>query len=125
MKLALLETPKTNFLATRPISHGSIIYSSVSNLAVSDVTFSSITTDSFTVSWTIPSNYLDHVNSYDVTWTPSTGQPIVVEKDKSSAVITGLSPGEIYSVTVTSVNARTQWDTSRNFAISKQQVSSK
>ena len=102
-----------------------VFLSSVSNLAVSDLTFSSITTDSFTVLWTIPSNYLDHVSSYTVTWTPSTGQPISVEKDVSSAVITGLSPGEIYSVTVTSVNARTQWDTSRNFATSKQQVSSK
>ena len=92
---------------------------------MSDVIFTNIKTDSFAISWEPPYGYLDHVSSYKVTMSPDIGQSITVQQDSMSAMVTGLTAGQVYQVTVSTINSVTQLGTPRTVAKSKEQATSK
>ena len=90
---------------------------------VSSVNFTNVQTNSFTVNWIGPSATA-HVSWYTVTWTPGSSQ----EKNTSKttrADITGLTPGEKYTVTVISVNSVTQVSSLRTVSVTEEQSASK
>ena len=92
---------------------------------VSGISFSNIATDSFTVSWTGPTDYLTHVSRYGVSWTPGTSGGIDTEKAVSTD-ITGLpTPGAVYTVTVATYNNVTQVGSPRKVSSNKEQATSK
>ena len=93
-------------------------------VSVSTIIFTNVATESFTVSWSGPGNYIDHVSSYSVSWSPSNGQAISTGK-RTTAYIPGLMPGQVYDVTITSQNDVTQASSPRIVSATKQQSASK
>ena len=90
----------------------------------STIRFSNIATNGFTVSWSEPSGYLEHVSSYNVSWDPSSGEAINTNK-MTTANITNLTPGQVYNVTITTQNDVTEASTPRTVSASKEQSASK
>ena len=93
-------------------------------VSASTIRFTSVATDSFTVSWSGPAGYIDHVSGYSVSWSPSEGQPINTGK-QTTADLSGLTPGQVYVVTITSQNDVTQASILRKVSVTKQQSASK
>ena len=98
----------------------------VTNLKVSASTirFTNVATEGFLVSWSGPAGYIDHVSSYSVSWSPSNGQAINTGK-QTTADLSGLTPGQVFDVTITSQNDVTQVSSPRIVSVTKQQSASK
>ena len=93
-------------------------------VSVSTISFTKVATKGFTVSWSGPVGYIDHVSSYSVSWSPSNGQAINTGK-QTTADLPGLTPGQVYDVTITSQNDVTQVSSPRIVSVTKQQSASK
>ena len=93
-------------------------------VSASTISFTNIATESFTVSWSGPGNYIDHVSSYSVSWSSSNGQAINTG-NQTTADLPGLTPGQVYDVTIASQNDVTQVSRSRIVTVTKQQSASK
>ena len=93
-------------------------------VSASTISFANVATESFTVSWSGPAGYIDHVSSYSVSWSPSNGQAINTRK-QTIADLPGLMPGQVYDVTITSQNDVTQASIPRKVSVTKQQSASK
>ena len=90
---------------------------------MTDIRFpaNNIATDGFRVEWTAPSGYERYISGYTVSgfgFSEDTG-------NATFAVITGRTPGQKYTVTVTSKNEVTQSNSVRSTAVSKEQSTSK
>ena len=97
----------------------------MTNLMVSAITFSNIATDSFTISWTGPTNYHTHVSRYGVSWTLGTSGGIDTGKIVSTDITDLPTPGAVYTVTVVTYNNVTQVSIPRTVPASKDQASNK
>ncbi|WAR31193.1 PTPRF-like protein [Mya arenaria] len=89
----------------------------ISQLQVSRITFSQVHTTSMIVSWTRPSGKASFISYYTVQWASNDSFTAEGFKDNimstTTTKITGLTPGQNYRITVTSVNKATQADSPR------------
>ena len=92
-------------------------------LKVTDIQFPAnhISTDSFRVEWTAPSGYEKYISDYTVS---GSGSPHDTG-NTTHAMVTGLTPGQKYTVTVTAKNKVTQADSDRTASVSQDQAASK
>ncbi|XP_052788638.1 tyrosine-protein phosphatase 10D-like [Mya arenaria] len=99
----------------------------ISQLQVSRITFSQVHTTSMIVSWTRPSGKASFISYYTVQWASNDSFTAEGFKDNimstTTTKITGLTPGQNYRITVTSVNKATQADSPRSTFVSKQRSS--
>ena len=93
-------------------------------VSASTIRFSDIATNGFTVSWSGPSGYLEHVSSYTVSWGQSSGQAVNTNK-MTTAYIPNLTSGQVYTVTITTQNDVTEASKPRIVSARKQQSASK
>ena len=93
-------------------------------VSASTISFTNVATASFTVSWSGPAGYIDHLSSYSVSCSPSNGQAIN-KGNQTTADIPGLMPGQVYDVTIASQNDVTQVSSPRIVSVTKQQSASK
>ncbi|XP_060587916.1 multiple epidermal growth factor-like domains protein 10 [Ruditapes philippinarum] len=104
---------------------------SVSNLQVSNVVFSSIQIDKITVTWTIPENYKQYINRFQMTWRPTYDNTVNTESadlasnSTSYTMTRGVDPGRAYTVTIISINDQTQQGSSRITTVVTFQAASK
>ncbi|XP_052788639.1 tyrosine-protein phosphatase 10D-like [Mya arenaria] len=98
----------------------------ISQLQVSSITFSQVHTTTMIVSWTPQSGKARFISDYTVQW--GSNDSSIAEGFKENIMstttkITGLTPGQNYRITVTSVNKVTQADSPRSTFVSKQRSS--
>ncbi|XP_060555440.1 phosphatidylinositol phosphatase PTPRQ-like [Ruditapes philippinarum] len=97
----------------------------MSNLRVSNVGFSSIQTDNITVTWAIPQNYRQYINRFKVIWRPTnnvnTESAELASNSTSYTMTRGIDPGRAYTVTIISINDRTQLGSSRSTSVVRYQ----
>ncbi|WAR31196.1 PTPRD-like protein, partial [Mya arenaria] len=98
----------------------------ISQLQVSSITFSQVHTTTMIVSWTPQSGKASSISDYTVQW--GSNDSSIAEGFKENIMstttkITGLTPGQNYRITVTSVNKVTQADSPRSTFVSKQRSS--
>ena len=96
-----------------------------SNLQVTSISFNNIIKSGFRISWSMAQSHLQDVSRYLVSWTPDVGS----EERPSNAVtktLSGLStPGQKYTITITTYNDVTQVNSPRSVTVSKEQATSK
>ena len=94
-------------------------------VSASTIRFTSVATDSFTVSWSGPAGYIDHVSRFFASWW-SHGYGSTYNRGHSTkADFIGMTPGQVYDVTITSQNEVTQVSSPRIVSVTKQQSTSK
>ena len=89
------------------------------------ITFDNIVKNGFGISWSMIQSRLPDVSRYLVSWTPDNRSEQLLNSTVSKT-LSGLStPGQKYTITITTYNDVTQVNSSRSVAVSKEQATSK
>ena len=99
------------------------LYFSVALLQVNSIGFTYIETTSFNVNWTPSAGKENYINEYRIEW--GTGNVMYVSGTERSAILsTGIVPGTKYTVSVTSINTKTEDGANRTTFVLQQQSAS-
>ncbi|XP_053392067.1 fibronectin-like, partial [Mercenaria mercenaria] len=104
--------------------------SPITNLQVTNIGFpsSSVKTNEITVTWSAPVSYKQYIDRYSVEWKRTYDNSIAVQSEgvaspgTSLTLTKGIESGRAYTVTIISINDRTQTSYERTISVKKQQA---
>jgi len=99
------------------------LFISVTKLKVKSILFPSIGTINFFVNWTPPDGKGNFIHEYRVEW--GDGNVMYLSgTERSANLSTGIVPGTKYTVSVTSINTKTEDGANRTATVTQEQSAS-